>query len=265
VIDTLTYMDVLDRLHISLQPSVYVEIGVFEGRSLSLALTGTTAIGVDPAPRLKHVLSRSTELINMTSGQFFRGNRADEVLQGRSVDLAFVDGMHLFEAVLEDVVLLERHMSQDGVVVLHDVLPPSMEATARERSANIWTGDVWRIVPTLKQLRQDLNVEVVNAAPSGIAIVSGFRPGRTSTEPEFTQLLDIGRTLRADSIEDIRGMAGEIVEANNLLRRLKVEHASRSSPLKLLRRALRPFPRDLHNTRSSMARLRRTIQISRAF
>jgi len=65
---TTHYLDVLKILHKSLKPSNYLEIGVRNGRSLSLATCD--AVGVDPTPDLVTNLPSSTRIIEMTSDDF---------------------------------------------------------------------------------------------------------------------------------------------------------------------------------------------------
>src|SRR6185295_12579882 len=46
------YADVLAALHRAIAPRTYLEIGVADGKSLSLVQPSTRAIGIDPEPRL---------------------------------------------------------------------------------------------------------------------------------------------------------------------------------------------------------------------
>src|SRR5690606_25190786 len=90
------YLTVLSRLHEHLRPRTYVEIGVFRGKSMQLVRPETTAIGVDPEPRLDAPLPPNARLFVETSDAFFeRDVRAE--LGGLPVDFAFIDGMHRFE------------------------------------------------------------------------------------------------------------------------------------------------------------------------
>ena len=110
-------------MHVRLLPRTYVEIGVNRGNSLTLALPGTRAVGIDPEPRLRHPISRSTKVFPWDSDTFFEMWDLEDVLGGRKVDLAFIDGMHLFEFALRDFANLEPHCTPESVIVLHDCLP----------------------------------------------------------------------------------------------------------------------------------------------
>jgi hypothetical protein len=90
--------DVLAWLHRWLQPALYFEIGVDRGVSLACA-TGP-AIGVDPRPelRLSAQLPPTAQIVASSSDAFF-AQQAAALLQP-APELAFIDGMHLFEFAL---------------------------------------------------------------------------------------------------------------------------------------------------------------------
>ena len=114
------YRDNLEFLHQVLNPKVYLEIGVETGRSLILAQDDTCAIGVDPAPIVMHPLTGNKTVYKMTSDDFF-AQKVDDVLQGRKIDLAFIDGMHNFEFVLRDFINVEKHSRHNSIITVHDV------------------------------------------------------------------------------------------------------------------------------------------------
>jgi hypothetical protein len=176
------YFDVLDSLHQHLVPRAYVEIGVASGRSLTLALPGTRAVGIDPAPNLQWpVCADLGGLFVMTSDEFFRTNDLAEHLGGRPMDLAFIDGSHEFSGALDDFIHLEAFAHADTTIVLHDCLPldaPSSEPV-RPPGVPIWSGDVWKLIEALRTWRPDLAVHVVDAAPTGLGLVRNLDPGST--------------------------------------------------------------------------------------
>ena len=91
-------------------------------------------MGVDPQPLLgaDDPLSRHVEVA--TSDAFFAGPRPRELFGGHPVDLAFIDGMHLFEFALRDFSNVEALAGPGTVIVLHDCLPPDAGTAARERT-----------------------------------------------------------------------------------------------------------------------------------
>ena len=50
-----------------------------------------------------------------------------------SGELVFIDGLHLFEQVLRDLINVERHSTTDTVVLLHDCLPLDEVTSGRRR------------------------------------------------------------------------------------------------------------------------------------
>lgn len=155
------YLEVLGSVHAALRPRCYLEIGVRHGHSLALA--ADEAIGVDPAPRLTVALSARTTIFQETSDQFFR-DRAKTTLAG-GVDLAFIDGMHLFEYALRDFMNIEQHAHPAAVIVFDNIFPNHPLQAARERQTNVWTGDVWKIAACLRKYRPDLLLLQLSSAP----------------------------------------------------------------------------------------------------
>lgn len=103
-----SYYGLLARLHHALRPRSYVEIGVESGTSMALALPQTACIGIDPAPAISVSFVTPLKIFTMTSGDFFARHDLSAELGNKPVDLAFIDGLHVFENVLEDFINIER-------------------------------------------------------------------------------------------------------------------------------------------------------------
>jgi hypothetical protein len=172
------YREVLRYVHEELRPRTYIEIGLHRGQSLSLARPGTRALGIDPQPELDYELPEDAQAFFLPSDTFFEVYDLEEVLGGR-VDLAFVDGMHLFEYALRDFINIERHCTPDSLVFVHDCYPMSSEAAERLRQSKLWTGDVWKLIPSLKRYRPDLTVAVADVPRGGLGIIRGLDPDST--------------------------------------------------------------------------------------
>lgn len=71
---------------------------------LEFLLARCTAIGIDPAHALEHVLHDETTLETTTSDAYFERPDALAPFEGRPIDFAFIDGMHLVDFVLRDLV-----------------------------------------------------------------------------------------------------------------------------------------------------------------
>jgi hypothetical protein len=170
------YLGLLRQIHEHLRPSTYVEIGVHEGASLTLAIPGTRCVGIDPTPSLRHPLGPNTSVLQQTSDAAFSGDELSRLLDGRPIALAFIDGQHLFECALRDFIALERRCTRSSTILVHDCYPRDEVTSARERTTVFWSGDVWKLVLCLAELRPELQVAVADVAPTGVAIVRGLDP-----------------------------------------------------------------------------------------
>jgi len=173
------YYDLLGRIHSFLKPRTYVEIGIRQGHSLRLAKTAAAAVGIDPAPALEREPRRGTRVFSMTSDEFFARHNLWEELGHRAVDLAFVDGMHLFEFALRDFANLEKFCDRDSTILVHDCYPVDRASAARDRTTQIWSGDVWKLIVCLKKYRPDLHITTVDVPPTGLGIIRRLDPGST--------------------------------------------------------------------------------------
>jgi tetratricopeptide (TPR) repeat protein len=184
------YRDVLAKIHLLFRPETYLEIGIETGQTLRLAKTASCIAGVDPVNAILpgHV-PRNAKLYWMTSDAFFSEQSNVTVFGGRRIDLAFIDGMHLFEYALRDFANAERWASADGTIVLHDCLPITRATQRRERESGFWTGDVWKLLEVLLDRRGDLKIRVVPTAPSGLVIVRGLKPSSTLLHDEMNSIV----------------------------------------------------------------------------
>ena len=172
------YYALLDQVHEHLRPRGYVEIGVANGHSLGLTRPGTVAVGVDPEPGpevTERAPGRRVEA--MTSAAFFERYERTDVLGEAPLDLAFVDGLHLFEAALTDLAELERWAHPSTIILLHDCHPTDEAMAARERTTVAWAGDVWKVVAALRADRPDLTVTTVDVGPTGVGVITGLGRG----------------------------------------------------------------------------------------
>ena len=172
VAGALDYLEVLRQAHQRLAPRLYLEIGVRRGRSLALA-TGP-AIGVDPAPELSEPPGDETLVVTATSDDFF-DQQAGRLIRV-PLDLAFIDGMHLFEYALRDFMEVERRSDPAGLAVIDDCFPNHPRQAQRERSTRVWTGDVWKLAACLRALRPDLLLVALDTSPTGLLLIAGLDP-----------------------------------------------------------------------------------------
>ena len=169
----------LSALHEMLKPQLYLEVGVQYGGSLALAKAPTEAIGIDPAASVMTALSASTTVVHSTSDDYFDSKPQ---LPG-PIDLAFIDGMHLFEYALRDFANIEQRSHCGGVVVFDDVLPRNQAEGSRFQVPGDWAGDTWKVYPILLNYRPDLFLALVDVEPTGVLVVADLHP--TSGPPDI--------------------------------------------------------------------------------
>lgn len=177
----------------------YLEVGVRDGKTLAgvdcptLGVDPNFVLSVDPV-RKKRVL----HLYQMTSDEFFRDHDPCAIF-GSPVDVAFLDGLHVFEYLLRDFINTERVCDRNSVILLDDCLPVNIEMTERQHRPELrkdkgiagwWTGDVWKVVSILRALRPDLRITPVNVRPTGSIMVSNLDPGSTLLYDRYFEIVD---------------------------------------------------------------------------
>ncbi len=208
----LRYDQILNRIHWNMKPETYVEIGVATGTSLCRALPETRAIGIDPAPRIEKTIQAQAKIYPLESDVFFERYNLAEELGTHILSLAFIDGLHIFEQALRDLINLEAYAQPDTVLLIHDCYPPTELSAAREAQTLYCCGDVWRMIPMLGKYRPELNVRVVPAFPSGLAIVTGLDCKSTVLSDQFDEIIAEGFALEFPGSEERRAATFPMID-----------------------------------------------------
>jgi len=118
----------------------------------------------------------------------------------RPVDVVLVDGLHTFETSLNDVLNSLKFINKEGIIIMHDCLPPHKVASLpiadysnigdlekNEGWTDEWCGDVWKTIVYLRKKYSDsLDICVINT-DYGLGIV---KPKKKFNEEELA--IDIG-------------------------------------------------------------------------
>ena len=208
------YDTVLARFHAFIRPRTYLEIGVSKGASLALAQCPT--IGIDPQFEIDRPVVNGKAmccLYQMPSDRFFE-NHNPKAMFGKPIDMAFLDGMHLFEFLLRDFLNVERHCRRQSVVLLHDCVPPDEYVARRDQAdhrlrehsthPDWWAGDVWKVLSILRIHRPDLRVVVFDAHPTGLAAVTNLNPASTILSDLYFELVAQYKVLTLRDENDAR-------------------------------------------------------------
>lgn len=179
------YLDVLRAIHRQLRPARYFEIGVEHGASLSLATA--EAQGVDPEPSVNRPLSAETDVIELTSDNYFAEERENP---GEAPpDLVFIDGEHRFQTVLRDFANVEAHSASHSLVVIDDVFPHNPRQAGEEQNPGLWTGDVWKLLVTLQAERPDLLLVPLDTWPTGLLLVIGLDRAKAFSSEALAEII----------------------------------------------------------------------------
>lgn len=181
------YLDFLRRLHLVLEPENYLEIGVRWGNSL--AQSRCRSVGIDPAFNIHEELRTEVLLFKTTSDDYFAAEDPLAPTEGQPFDLAFIDGMHLFEFALRDFINAERHSTSSSVIVFDDILPGSVDEAARQRHTRRWTGDVYPILQVLARYRPEILTVAVDTQPTGLLLVVGLDPLNTVLSDNYGAIM----------------------------------------------------------------------------
>lgn len=127
----------------------YLEIGVQNPRNnfshikIEGPLFYTKKVAVDPNVNIwgSHC---NGFLHSVTSDEFFNFNT-------EKFDLIFIDGDHSAEQVKKDFENSLHCLSDNGFIVIHDVLPENEEGTLIPRVTRKWWGDVYKFAMTIRK------------------------------------------------------------------------------------------------------------------
>lgn len=169
----------------------YMEIGCRRG-SIFRQSRGKT-IAVDPFFQAEENIigiKPSLHVFQQTSDDFF----ASGFLEKMEIKLSFsfLDGMHLFEYLLRDFIATEKASNPDGIIAMHDCCPFSYGMTTRDLDnlpSDAWSGDVWKLLPILRQYRPDLEITVLDAPPTGLVLVHNLDPGSSVLADAYDDIL----------------------------------------------------------------------------
>lgn len=187
--------------------NTYLEIGTQSGKSL-LPLNCKYKIAVDPdfripfEKKLKWLFKNPSNFRNKyyeeTSDDFF--SKRKSVLKKKSgIDVVLIDGLHLFEASLKDVLNAIEYLNNEGIIIMHDCYPPTIAAAtpaySKEDALKMempgwtgeWCGDVWKTIIYLRRKYVDLlDVYIIDTDYGlGIIRIKNDIPGTLNIDKEL--------------------------------------------------------------------------------
>jgi hypothetical protein len=135
----------------------YLEVGVWRGVTFD-KVPAARKVAVDPVFKLDpphHERDEpGTEFHEVTSDEYF----ASIVGRDEQFDVVFLDGLHVYEQTLRDLMNTLDHLAPRGVVVVDDTHPPTHLCALPDRDAYFavrdylgesdkrWMGDIYKLV-----------------------------------------------------------------------------------------------------------------------
>ncbi|MBF0546129.1 MAG: class I SAM-dependent methyltransferase [Candidatus Riflebacteria bacterium] len=184
-------IDILQKILDRKKARTYLEIGVDRGECF-FPLKAKRKIALDLSfhfstrTKVKWVLKNPCNLLakfyRMSSNEFFQ-----KIKLPWRLDVSFIDGLHTYQQVLNDVQNVLLYLKSDGVIVLHDCNPgnalEAYPANSIQDAASLnlpgwdwyWCGDVWKAICYLRNFRKDLNVFVLDC-DFGVGIITRGKP-----------------------------------------------------------------------------------------
>lgn len=118
----------------------YLEIGVNDPKANFDKINCESMLGIEP-----NSLSNEN-ILQLTSDEFFARTKTLVPF-----DLIFIDGLHHADQVKRDFENSLRCLSDNGFIVIHDVLPDEEQYAAVPRITKKWFGNVYQFAMTMNQ------------------------------------------------------------------------------------------------------------------
>ena len=146
-----TRLDIIEHFIKRNNYKSYLEIGCCKNEVFSKI--NIKKVGVDP---------NSGGTVRLTSDNFFKTNK-------EKFDLVFIDGLHVYDQVKQDIINSLEVLNNNGVILIHDCLPEKIWEQNVPRMNGAWSGDVWKVIPFF---RSKSNIDVYTCvADRGIGII----------------------------------------------------------------------------------------------
>lgn len=177
------HTQLLNALALKYGLNKYLEIGVQNKANNYNKIICENKTGVDPAVN-------DSEIRGMTSDEYFAA------VNDVKFDLIFIDGLHHADQVKRDFENSLRCLSDNGFIVIHDVLPENEAGTIVPRETKVWWGDVYKFAMTIKNYD---NIGFVTFNIDNGCMLVWHEPGRTGVKvpinPDWETYKSIGSVI----------------------------------------------------------------------
>jgi len=151
-----TRTDIINYLIMRFQYKRYLEIGVGTGDNFN-KIKIESRHSVDP---------NYPATFSMTSGKFFQEACKDKY------DIVFIDGDHKGKAVIKDIQNSLQHLSENGIVLVHDISPtsPKLARNKPKEGRVTWFGSGFMQIVKLRASNPYLFIRTIDT-DCGVAII----------------------------------------------------------------------------------------------
>ena len=134
----------------------YLEIGIDKGGCFRKVQCAKKT-GVDPVSNVNGIIKKNSD-------DFF--GSTDE-----KFDIIFIDGLHTAEQVESDIVNGMAHLNKGGVLVLHDINPPTEESQEVPKISSPWKGTVWRAMVGFIKKYPEVEAYTLANTDTGLGVI----------------------------------------------------------------------------------------------
>lgn len=198
----------LNRLIGALQARSYLEIGVFRAGTFS-RVEAATRIGVDPRFRVDTrplAAMPGVTTVEATSDAYFQAVAVDTTF-----DVAYLDGLHLFEQTYRDLCNVLAHAHRRTVVLLDDTVPSDAYSALRDSRQALrfrrasgserreWHGDTYKVVFAMHDFHPSWDYRTIVGSGNGQTLV--WRSSAGPRSPVFDSMEAISRLSYFDAMD----------------------------------------------------------------
>lgn len=161
----------------------YLEIGVCDPNICFDKIICENKDSVDPGVEY----SVNPVTYPFTSDEFFRllKDGALNKIDNYQWDVVFIDGLHISDQVLRDIINSLQHLNPNGYILLHDCNPPGIFYAREDYYINgvqhPWNGTVWKAIYYLRS-NSDLDICTVDT-DWGVGIIRNQKADQKSRPP----------------------------------------------------------------------------------
>lgn len=168
----------------------YLEIGLSENPLAPyrmIRMENKTSIDMNP---------KTNPDFCMSSDNFFEDlhNEKTHFAKDHKWDAIFIDGDHFAEQVYKDLCNAFEHLSDDGVIFLHDSLPwhyyMTIESKIDNRGATCQ--DAWKVIEYCLKEREDMHVCTIEENGGGLGLVIKANSPRPMLPMDYNRFYQYG-------------------------------------------------------------------------